>query len=321
MHGSARLMGDDREIQQTENGIQRGARTFLRSRYSVWLTHGSAIVMTAALFTLLLTLPFRIAFIPAVLLTHRIGVMMHEYIHGIPFRRYANCLRVLAFYDGLMLMFGLLELFRATHLSHHRWLNSPGDSAFDNQHEKVRPERMAGVLASLEAVQHLKFYWEALHGLHPYARPRRIALCAALSCGWIAFWFAAGRPDIVWKLPALLAFTTSVPVSLRGAVEHHGEPGDPSFANEYRTLIPLFNLNKHVHHHEQPTLPWYLLEYHTPAPLHWRHYYTYWIRAYVLKELVLLQPMRNSERCQTTAFSVRNNSGSTSRCHSPMRHI
>ncbi|HEX9457723.1 MAG TPA: hypothetical protein VGA84_01185 [Thermoanaerobaculia bacterium] len=122
MDVSARLMGVDREIQgsqppeQTENRIQRAGRLLLHGRYSIWLTHGSAIVMTAALFTLLLTLPFRIAFIPAVLLTHRIGVMMHEYIHGNPFRRYANCLRVLAFFDGLVLMFGLLELFRATHL-------------------------------------------------------------------------------------------------------------------------------------------------------------------------------------------------------------
>ena len=117
------------------------ANALLRSRHAVWLTHGGAIVMTSALFALLLTLPFKYAFIPAVLLTHRIGVMMHEYIHGIPFRRYANCLRVLAFFDGLMLMFGLLELFRATHLSHHRWLNSAGDSAHDNQHVKTESAR------------------------------------------------------------------------------------------------------------------------------------------------------------------------------------
>jgi len=299
MNANARLMTveiqDTEAPEQAENELQRLARVFLRSRYSIWLTHGSAMVMTVALFTLLLTLPFKIAFIPAILLTHRIGIMMHEYIHGIPFRRYANCLRVLAFFDGLMLMFGLLELFRATHLSHHHWLNSPGDSAFDNQISKDRP-RMRGLIASLEVTQHLQFYWEALHGLHPYAKPRRIAFCAALTCAWIAFWFAVGRPDIVWKLMALTAFTTAVPVSLRGAVEHHAEPGNPGFSNEYKTLIPLFNLNKHVHHHEQPTLPWYLLEYHTPSPLHWRHYFTYWPRAYILKELVLMQPMDKPSR-------------------------
>jgi hypothetical protein len=145
-----------------------------------------------------------------------------------------------------MLMFGLLELFRATHLSHHRWLNSPGDSAHDNQNQKTDSTRVKGVLASLEVTQHLKFYWEALHGLHAYAKPRRIAFCAALTGAWIIFWFVIGRPDMVWKLMALTAFTTTVPVSLRGAIEHHGEPGAGGFANEYRTLIPLFNLNRHV---------------------------------------------------------------------------
>ena len=158
--------------------------------------------MTVALFAMLLAWPFWMAAVPAVLLTHRIGVMMHEYIHGIPFRRYANCLRVLAIYDGMTFMFGLLELFRATHLSHHRWLNSPGDSGFDNLHVKEHPNQVMGTIAALEVTQHLKFYWEALHGLHPYARPRRIAFGFVTSCAWIVFWIAVGRPDMVWKLMA-----------------------------------------------------------------------------------------------------------------------
>jgi len=264
----------------------------LHGRGAVWLTHGSAIVMTAALFSLLLFVPFAYAFIPAVLLAHRIGVMMHEYIHGIPFRRYAHCLRVLAVFDGLLLMFGLLELFRATHLSHHRWLNSAGDSAFDNAAAKAHPNRVIGTVTALETTQHLRFYVEALRGRHPYARPRRIAVCFALTCAWIAFWILVGRGDVVWKLFLLTAFTTAIPVSLRGAVEHHAEPGNPGFANEYRTLIPLFNLNRHIHHHEQPTLPWYLLRFRTPEPLAWHHYYTSWFRSYVKKDLVLMQPMR-----------------------------
>jgi fatty acid desaturase len=222
--------------------------------------------------------------------------MMHEYIHGIPFRRYANCLRVLAFYDGMTLMFGLLELFRATHLSHHRWLNSPGDSGFDNLHVKEHPNRVMGTIASLEVTQHLKFYWEALHGLHPYARRRRILLGLGSSLACIAGWIAIGRPDMVWKLMALTAFTTAVPVSLRGAIEHHSEPGHGGFANEYRVLIPLFNLNRHIHHHEDPRLPWYRLEWRTPAPLHWRHYFLYWFRVYVRKELVLMHPMQKRSK-------------------------
>ena len=264
---------------------------WLLSPHAAWLTHGTAIVFTIGLFWLLLAAPFWIAFVPGVIITHRIGVMMHEYIHGIPFRRYSNCLRVLAFFDGLMMMFGLLELFRATHLSHHKWLNSPGDSGFDNQHLKRHPSPVLGTVASLEVTQHLKFYWEALHRKHPYARPGRIVLGIATTLAWIGFWFTIGRSDMVWKLMLLTAFTTAVPVSLRGAIEHHSEPGDAGFANEYRVLIPLFNLNRHVHHHEEPRLPWYLLKYRTAAPLHWRHYFLYWFRVYVRKDLVLMHPM------------------------------
>ena len=271
-------------------GLQAGA----------WLTHGSVGLLSVALFALLLTTSFWIAFVPGVILTHRVGVMMHEYIHGIPFRRYADCLRVLAIADSVMLMFGTLELFRATHLSHHRWLNSPGDSGFDHRQDATAPARIVGTIAALEITQHLKFYWEALHGRHPYARPRRIALGVAGSSVFMALWWIAGRPDMIWKLMALTAFTTAVPVSLRGAIEHHAAPGTAGFANEYRVLIPLFNLNRHIHHHEDPRLPWYRLEYRTAAPLHWRHYFLYWFRVYVRRELVLMHPMKKSPK--TTDF-------------------
>ena len=38
---------------------------------------------------------------------------------------------MLSVVDGLTLMFGTLELFRGTHLSHHRWLNTTGRLGFD----------------------------------------------------------------------------------------------------------------------------------------------------------------------------------------------
>lgn len=248
--------------------------------------------MTAGLFVLLLVVPFWMAAVPGVLLTHRMGVMLHEYIHGIPFRRYAHCLRVLAVYDGLMLMFGLLELFRATHLSHHRWLNTPGDSGFDTRETPPAANRVLGTVAALEITQHVRFYIQAFQGKHPYARRRRMVLGIVTTGASMTLWIAVGRPDMIWKLMVLTAFTTAVPVSLRGAIEHHAPADQPGFANEYRVLVPLFNLNKHIHHHEAPRLPWYLLEYRTPAPLHWRHYFTYWFRVYLRKELVLMHPMR-----------------------------
>jgi len=265
---------------------------FLSSRHSVWLTHGTLILLTVSLFALLLSVSFWIAFVPGVILTHRVGVMMHEYIHGIPFRRYDYCLAVISFFDGLTLMFGLLELFRGTHLSHHRWLNSSGDSGYDNLHVAQHPNKIIAVLMSLEVTQHIKFYWEAWHGRHPYVRWRRLALGVALSIAWIVVWNLVGRGDIVWKLLILTTFTTAVPVSLRGAIEHHSHEGDLGFANEYRVLIPLFNLNRHIHHHEEPRLPWYRLEYRTGQPLHWRHYFLYWFRVYLKKDMVLMHPMK-----------------------------
>lgn len=250
--------------------------------------------MTAAYFTLLLRAPFWMAFIPGVLLAHRIGVMLHEYIHGIPFRRYRDCHAVVTLFDGLLLMFGFLELFRGTHLSHHAWLNREGDSGYQQARKPPPAYRGAAWLAALEISQHLGFFWQSLHGAHPFVRGRRMLLGMIGSSLMAAFWWLAGRPDIVWKIIVIAAFTTAFPISLRGAIEHHSHPGDPGFANEYRVLIPLFNLNRHIHHHEEPRCPWYQLKYRHPAPLGEWDYFTYWYRVYVRKDLVLMQPMNEN---------------------------
>jgi fatty acid desaturase len=66
-------------------------------------------------------------------MVHRIGVLLHDYLHGIPFRRRRNNLAMVSLFDGLMLMFGTLEVFRGTHLAHHRWLNTPRDPAMETE--------------------------------------------------------------------------------------------------------------------------------------------------------------------------------------------
>lgn len=269
--------------------VTRTWRRVLVSPYAPLLTHGSLLLLTAAFFGLLLQLPFWAAFVPCALIEHRIGVLQHEYIHGIPFKRYRANLRVLTVFDPLFLMFGLLELFRGTHLAHHRWLNTDRDPA----HHAARGARRArlGRIAGVEAVQHLIYLVEAFRGRHPYVRPSRIALGALLSSLCVLFWILVGRPEVVLQLIGLTAFVTLIPVSLRGAIEHHSHPDDPSFANEYRVIIPLFNLNKHVHHHEDPRCPWYLLEYRTDRPLRTIHYLTHWFRVYVTRDYVLMRPM------------------------------
>lgn len=55
---------------------------FLYSRWAAWLTHGSLLLLTAVLWWLLVVAPFWLLFLPGVLLAHRIGVLLHEYLHG-----------------------------------------------------------------------------------------------------------------------------------------------------------------------------------------------------------------------------------------------
>jgi hypothetical protein len=222
--------------------------------------------------------------------------MLHEYIHGIPLRRYRDCLAVVTFFDGFLLLFGLLELFRGTHLSHHRWLNQAGDSGFRQAQTRPTENRWVSLMAALEVSQHLKFLLQAFQGLHPFVRSRRVVLGAVCSFAFAAAWIAAGRADMVWKLILVSVFTAAVPVSLRGAIEHHSHPGASGFANDYRTFIPLFNLNRHIHHHHEPRCPWYLLEFRQEPPLRAMQYLTHWFRVYVRRELVLMRPMHQPPR-------------------------
>ena len=265
-------------------------RRLVRGRYGPWLTHGSLLLLTSALFALLLALPFWLAFLPCAVIQHRIGVLLHEYIHGIPFTRYKSNLRVLTFFDGLLLMFGLLELFRGTHLAHHRWLNTDRDPAFTAAHDNR--SGTWGVIAALEGIQHLIYLVQALRGGRPYVQPSRLAFGMVLSLVWIGAWILFGYATLPLKLIGLAIYNTLVPVSFRGAIEHHSHPGDEGFANEYRVVVPLFNLNRHIHHHENPRLPWYLLEYRTERPLWTWHYFTYWFRVYIIRDVVLMRPFR-----------------------------
>lgn len=263
-------------------------RRFLHSRYAPALTHGSLILLTVVFFMLLLRAPFWLAFWPCALIQHRIGILLHEYIHGIPCARYKTNLRVLSFFDGLLLMFGLTELFRGTHLAHHRWLNTERDPAFEaaRQNGRSRWEKVA----SLEGVQHLIYLGQSFRGRHRYVIPSRMGLGFCLSLGWVAFWIAAGERAVPLKIVAMTIYNTLIPISFRGAVEHHSRPDDPAFANEYRVLIPLFNLNRHIDHHQVPRRPWYLLEFTTERPLWTFHYFTHWFRVYVTREYTLMRP-------------------------------
>jgi fatty acid desaturase len=261
----------------------------LKSRYAPWITHLGLASLMVLFFALLLLVQFWLAFIPGVVIAHRIGVLVHEYFHGIPFRRYRDNLAVVSFFDGLMLTFGLLEVFRGTHLAHHRWLNTeldPTREAITDPGSNMRDR-----LAAHPAVQNLIYLRDQLRGERPYVHGRRILLGAILSLTTVVSWWQLGHPEVIWKTLAIIIFTTLVPVSMRGAIEHYSYSGDPNFANEYRVLFPLLNINRHIHHHEQPTVPWYLLKFRTECPLSNWNYFTHWFRVNVKRDFVLMQPM------------------------------
>lgn len=263
---------------------------FLHSAYGPWLTHASLLLLTVAQLALLLYAPLWLVLVPCVLIEHRMGILLHDYIHGIPFKNQRYNRAVITFYDGLMLGFGLLEFFRTSHLHHHRWLNTERDPAHQTSHTVKTGRGAWNAFLSLELWQLLVYLWHALrHGTLP-VKPWRVVLGFVMSVGWIVFWFETGH---WWMWPALhglIVFTALVPSSLRGAVEHHSFDGDPHSTNEYRAFVPMFNLNRHVHHHYDPTCPWYLLQFVTDRTLPKRAFFTHWIEVNWRKRYVLMQP-------------------------------
>jgi len=269
------------------------SRRFLECPYAPLLTHLSLVALVGSMFALLVYLPLWVALVPCAFLHHRIGILLHEYVHGIPFRRYKHNLWLLSGFDGLLLSFGMLEIFRGTHLAHHRWLNTERDPAVQVARSKATTGSILPILSVLEGPVHLKYLFHALRGRHPSVISRRIVVGTILSLVWIVFWILTGFPWMVLGLSAL-NLITSLASSLRGAIEHYSRPGDASFANEYKVWIPLFNLNRHIDHHLNPRRPWYLLRFRAEKPLPPICYWTHWYHAYIRRDYDLMSPPKEA---------------------------
>lgn len=266
----------------------------MQGRYGAVLTHGSLAILMAGMFAMILRWPAWMVLLPCILVHHRVGILLHEYVHGIPFRRYRHNLLLLSLCDGALLSFGMLEVFRASHLAHHRWLNTELDPAMQAQRDKgaTRSVLLRALLA-LELPQHAKYLFGYLRGERPYVKRWLILAGVVQSIMWIGFWIALGEARVVGLL-VILNLTTSVASSVRGAVEHHNQPGDVRDTNEYRALIPLFNLNRHIDHHRHPARPWYLLRFVSPAPFPAHCYWTHWYHAYIKRDYCLMPPRAGS---------------------------
>jgi len=268
-------------------------RGFLKGRYAPLLTHLALAALFAAMIALLVKTPFWLALVPCALLHHRVGILLHEYIHGIPFRGRERNLLTLSLFDGLLISFGMMEVFRVSHLAHHTWLNTERDPAAQAEKDKGHRVSLLGLLRVLEFSQHAGYFWKAWNGGFPGIKRSRIVLGFLQTIAWVSFWVYVGLPWMVAKL-LLLNLVTSLSSSLRGAIEHHSRPGDTNFSNEYRVWIPLFNLNRHLDHHLHPTRPWYRREFVTDKPLTPVCYWTYWYRVYVKREYVLMPPPKGA---------------------------
>jgi fatty acid desaturase len=271
----------------------------LGSPHASLITHTSLVAVTGLIFGLLLCSPLWVAAIPCALLHYRVGALLHEYIHGIPFRRYKQCLWILSMFEGVLITFGLLEVFRGIHLAHHRWLNTAKDPGFEAEREHLPSttvERLRWYMGQIlrgnsGPMLYINALFGAFQGRHPYIKSKRIMIGIVLSILSAVFWIVVGRPSLPLMLVMLNLYSALVPSSFRGAVEHSSYKGDPNFANEYRVWIPLFNLNRHIHHHLDSTCPWYLLKFCTANPLPPFCYWTHWIRMFIKQDYVLMQPM------------------------------
>lgn len=257
------------------------------------LTHGMLLIHCVGIVLLFHLAPWYVAYPLGVLLFHRAAILLHEYVHGIPFRKNKHNRLVLTAVDCLMLGYGTLEIFRALHLQHHRWLNTPRDPAWADTN--VEHKSLGSAIAALELVHMVRqLLWSADS---PVDRKRAL-VHMLVSVAWASLLVTTGFGQIVLRMLIVSWITALVSASLRGAVEHHGPPGEEGFAHEYRPIFPAFNINRHIHHHLKPGVPWYELEYLTERPLPSSAFFVHWYRAHIKGDYELMRPMDKTRRAQ-----------------------
>jgi fatty acid desaturase len=258
------------------------------------LTHFCLLGFSAGTLAVLYFLPLYIGIPVAVVLYHRLIVLVHEYVHDIPFKEHRHNKMVLTFIDCALLGCGALELFTALHLKHHAWLNTPKDPAWaDTKKEK---KSLKSALAGLELVHLIRHLFGEDDS--PVNRKRAaVHMMVSIAWGALLTWFGFGK--LVVSLLVVSWIAALVTSSLRGSVEHHGPPDDEAFSHEYRPILPAFNINRHIHHHLQPKLPWYDLRYVTERPLSRWCFFTHWYRAHITGEYVLIKPMKGEGKLAT----------------------
>ena len=201
---------------------------------------------------------------------HCFGAFVHDCSHFSVFRK-PWLDRGLGFLCGLPVFFPSAN-YRATHLLHHKYLNTPQDP--DALAANFPNPRLRTAIFYLWLLVGVPFYALTLILAGPF-RARRLSdkiLCAVEPLMMLVFYIGLFTAAHRWHFAAALAdgWAWALPVALvignfRGLAEHaqlaHGDPPDPlriARTVETSPVISFFlnNLNYHLEHHLYPGIPW-----------------------------------------------------------------
>jgi fatty acid desaturase len=258
--------------------LTREARTELAALHTPNLWTRMKPLVLVAIWIVTAIVAIRVDWLPVRLLCwlvigatlHCFGAFVHDCSHFSVFRK-PWLDRTLGFFCGLPVFFPSAN-YRATHLLHHKYLNTDKDPdalAANFPNPRLRAAVFYGWL-----LFGVPFYSITLILAGPF-RARRMSdkiLCAAepflMLASYVALFVAAQH----WHFGNILAngWAWGLPVALlignfRGLAEHaqlaHGDPPDPlriARTVETSPVISFFlnNLNYHLEHHLYPGVPW-----------------------------------------------------------------
>jgi fatty acid desaturase len=201
---------------------------------------------------------------------HCFGAFVHDCAHLSVYRK-PWLDRIVGFLCGLPGFFPSAN-YRATHMLHHKYLNTPHDP--DALAANVPNPRLRAAIFYGWLLVGVPFYSLTLIAAGPFRARRKVdkILCVveplAMLVFYVALFAAASRYHFgnvlalgwLWALPVALIIG-----NFRGLAEHaqlaHGDPPDPlriARTVETSPVVSFFlnNLNYHLEHHLYPGIPW-----------------------------------------------------------------
>lgn len=266
-HWTQRLPPETRRRINELHGIEPWRHLKIPLLFAIWLGTATLAVWGGSLWV---SVP---CWILIGLCLHGLGVFMHEGAHHNLFRR-PLVDRYIGFLCGLPVLISCSN-YRATHVLHHRYENTPAD-----------PDNMAARFPS-GLLRRLVYYSWYLVGMPVYAVVlvstgplraegwREKTACAAESlllagvyAGLIGGAFHIGFGSLLWTAWGGGLIVASLIANVRGLAEHtllpQGDPPNPLWTTRSTpssAVVSFFfnNQNYHLEHHLFPRVPWYNL--------------------------------------------------------------